>query len=151
MNPRCYEIDASYAVANATKTALTLISATTVRPEIYDLEMGFSSAPADAAFQVFAQRFTAAGTAGSSNTPSPLDPSDPACQATSGQGLSAEPTYTSGKILAHFALNQRATHRWIADQRGPLKMPATANNGIGLYAVNASATPNFDVCCWFCE
>lgn len=149
-NPRCYEIDSSYAVASPSKTILTLASATTIRPEIYDMILGFSSAPADNALQVFVQRFTAAGTS-TSEVPSPLDPADPAASATGGRNCTVEPTYTSNLILFHAALNQRATHRWIADPRGPLKMPATANNGLGLYAVHGSATPTFDATLYFNE
>jgi hypothetical protein len=149
-NPRCYAIDTSFAVASPTKTAITLASTTAVRPEIFDMELGFSSAPADNALVVKVQRFTAAGTT-TSQAPNPLDPADPASTTVGGVIATVEPTYTAGLILFHLALNQRASQRWIADQRGPLKLPALANNGAGLYAVHASATPNFDPCVWFNE
>jgi len=114
------------------------------------MELAFSSAPADQAMQVFVQRFTAAGT-NTAATPQPMDPADPAATATAGKNNTVEPTYTAAQILFHCALNQRATHRWNADPRGPLKFPATASNGGGLYPVNASATPTFDCCLWFSE
>lgn len=149
-NPRCYAIDNAFAVANPTATTLTLTSTTAIRPEIYDIEMGFSSSPADNALAVKVQRFTAAGT-NSALTPQALDPADPASTSTAGKSNSVEPTYTANAILFHLAMNQRASQRWIADPRGPLKLPATANNGAGLYAVHASATPTFDSTLWFNE
>lgn len=149
-NPRCYAMDNSMAIANASTTNMTVTSNANVRPEIYDLIIGFSGTPADNSFAVKIQRFTAAGT-NTAQTPRPLDPADPACQVTGGATNTVEPTYTAGAILWHAALNQRATHRWIADPRGPLKLPATANNGAGLYGVNASATPNMDATIFFNE
>jgi hypothetical protein len=150
-NPRCYSIDTSYAVASPTKTALTLTSTTAIRPEIYEMIWGFSGTPADNSFTAFVQRFTAAGT-NTSLTPQALDPADPAATAVAGKNNTVEPTYTAGAILFHSVLNQRATHRWTAyDDKKALKFPATANNGGGAYAVNASATPNLELQIYFNE
>lgn len=151
-NPRGYVFDSQAAVASPTKTSAGVTSATTVRPEIYDMIFGASASPADNALLWKAQRYTAAGTAAANPTPSPLDPADPASLSSAGNGqYSAEPTYTAGLILFHLALNQRASHRWIADPRGPLKMPATANNGIGLFCVQGSFTGNVDLSIFFNE
>lgn len=149
-NPRCYEIDATNAVASPTKSILGLISATTVRPEIYDYDLGSSAVPADNALQWFFQRFTGVGTS-TGVTPSAMDPGDPASLSSAGKIFTGEPTYTANLIVGHFALNQRATHRVNMDQRGPMKCPATANNGIGLYPVHASFTGNVDAVVWFNE
>lgn len=107
------------------------------------MNFGTSGTPADNALVFIAQRFTAAGT-NTSVTPSPLDPADPPSQTSGAKIFTAEPTYTSGLVLFHLALNQRATHRWIGDQRGPLKMPATASNGIGIGTSSSSYTQNTD-------
>jgi hypothetical protein len=149
-NPRCYNIDWQNIVASPTKTAAVVTSATTIRPEIYDLIIGASGTPGDTAIVWKAQRFTAAGTT-TPYTPNPLDPGDPPSLATAGVLASGEPTYTASLVLFHAALNQRATHRWIADPRGPLKMPATAANGIGIYAVHATYTGNVDGTIYFNE
>lgn len=149
-NPRCYAIDGFVALSSSAKTALTLVSATTIRPEIYDVVLGFSSAPADNALTAYIQRFTAAGTV-TAVTPVALDPADPASLAASGENASGEPTYTANAILLRIAMNQRATHRWIADPGRALKFPATANNGGGLWSLHASATPTLDALIHFNE
>lgn len=147
---RAYAFDAQAAVASPTKTLASLTGGTAIRPWIYDMWLGSSATPGDNALLWYIQRTTAAGTS-TSITPPPIDPGDPACTSTAGYAHSAEPTYTSGKILFHLALNQRATHRAQFDPDGPLMIPATANNGLGLYPVNASFTNNVDATIHFAE
>lgn len=147
---RRYSIDGQRVVNSAGKTILGLTGATTIRPRIYDLLIGCSDTPSDQAIKWFMQRSTAAGTS-TSVTPTALDPGDPAATSSAGQNHSVEPTYTAGAILFHLALNQRATHRWIADPNGPIVVPATANNGAGLYPVNSAATPTVDAMIHFEE
>jgi hypothetical protein len=139
---RAYSVYSQSNVANATKTAAGLTSgSTSTRPYIYDLWVGSDASPADNAIDTGIQRYTAAGTAGGAYTPPPIDPGDPACLSTAGTGqYSGEPTYTSGKILLYLALNQRATHRIQLDPDAPLMIPATSNNGLGIYPVHASFT-----------
>ncbi len=149
-NPRCYEIDATAGVFSSQKSVIGITSASTVRPEIYDVNFGTSSTPADNALIFIAQRYTAAGT-NTSVTPSPLDPADPAALTTGAKTYTGEPTYTANLVLFHVALNQRATHRWIADQRGPLKCPSTASNGIGIGTSSATYSGNSDHVLFFCE
>jgi hypothetical protein len=137
-------------VASPTVSLLGLVSTSAIRPEIFDMILGSSATPADNANVWCLQRFTAAGT-NTGYVPPPLDPGDPACTAVGAITFSGEPTYTAVKILFRAALNQRATHRWIADPRGPLKFPATASNGGGLYVVNASFTGAVDGTVFFNE
>lgn len=114
-------------------TLVTLISAATIRPRLYDLLLGCAATPADQATKFTLIRCTAAGTAGSSFTPIALDPGDPASLATVGQGVfSVEPTYTANSNLLVVDVNQRATVRWVAAPGGELVAPATASNGIGV-------------------
>lgn len=148
---RRYASTAEFAVNSPSKTMLTLISNANVRPGIYDLYLSSSATPADNALLWQLQRFTAAGTAGASVAPQALDPADPTAQTTSGQNLSAEPTYTASALLFRLALNQRATHRAILDPMGPLILPATASNGAGLLAANATFTGNADCLTYFFE
>src|SRR5579859_4374479 len=136
---RRYAIDGQNAVASPTKTALVLTSTAAIRPFIYDMLLGSSAAPADNACTIYIQRSTAAGTS-TAVTPQALDPADPNATASAGKTLTVEPTYTANAILFHLALNQRASHRWIADPNGPITLPATANNGVGVYWVHASFT-----------
>ena len=143
MRGRRYAINGDQNVASPTASALGLTSATTIRPTVYDVLIGCQDTPADAAIEWFVQRYTAAGT-GTAVTPTALDPGDPAATATAAKNHTAEPTYTAGLILWRMALNQRASHRWIADPDGGLVCPALASNGVGLYPVHATVTVNTD-------
>ncbi len=125
-------------------TALTLESASTVKPKIYEAIFGTTGTPADNAMIYTHQRFTAAGTA-SASTEQPLDPDDPAALAAAQENHTAEPTYTANLILLQVALNQRATFRWVAPPRGELVLPATAANGVGCVMFHASYTGDYEV------
>ncbi len=126
--------------AGPTASILGLESAATIRPAIYDLVFGSSQSPADNAIQWLLQRFTGSGT-GTAVVEMPLDPNDPASLlATSKSNHTAEPTYTSAEILLDIVANQRSTQRWVAAPGSELKMPATANNGLGLQPVHSSFT-----------
>lgn len=135
---RAYSVSGPNASGAATKTLVTVIGSTTVRPRVFDLIIGTQASPADQAAEYALKRFTAVGTAGSSPTPLPLDPSDVASIATAGITHSAEPTYTAGGTLVDINLNQRATFRWVASPGMELVGPATASNGIGLQLVAAT-------------
>ena len=147
---RAYSVDGTRAVASPTKTALSIAGTTTIRPWIYDGWVGASAAPADNALQWFMQRFTAPGTS-TADTPSPVDPNDPAAACAGGVNHTVEPTYTAGLILLHLALNQRGTQRFQLDPDAPLMIPAVASNGIGLYPVNATFTGTVDFMAYFAE
>ncbi len=126
---------------------MNVISATTIRPMIYDVTMGFDATPADNAFKFAFQRETTVGTwagaGGAAITPQALDPADPAALATANQGVcNAGPTLTAGAFLLQWSQNQRATFRWVAAPGSELKMPATASNGLSLTAPVATASVN---------
>lgn len=114
-------------------TALTIISTAAVRPRIIGYKASQSgTVSSDIQTRVQAKRFTAAGTAGSSPTPAPVDPNDPASTFTAGSALSAEPTYTAGVILDDVGFNPRGQYVWFAqDKDAELILPATAANGVG--------------------
>lgn len=136
---RAYGTSGSNASGSSNKTLITVIAASTVRPAVFDLNIGNSQTPADQAARYFIARFTAAGTAGNSPTPLPVDPSDVAAVATTGNALSAEPTYTAGGTLLQIPLNQRATFRHVCSPGMEFKCPATAANGIGMFLSAATA------------
>src|SRR5262245_28658915 len=136
---RNYSISGARAVASPTKTLLTLVGGTTIRPQLFDLVIGSTATPADNALEFILQRFTAGGT-GTAVTPEPLDPADPAAIATAAVNHTVEPTYTSGKILMDIAMNQRATQRWVPAPGREIKVPATSANGLGLQPVHSSFT-----------
>lgn len=134
-----YSTGGSNASGSASKTLVTVINSASVRARVYDLTIGSSATPADNAAQYKVAKFTAAGTAGGSPTPTPLDNGDVAAIATAGNAHSAEPTY-GATLLDRISENMRATFRWVAWQLGKeLVAPATAANGIGIQLVSATA------------
>ena len=127
------------------KTLLTLISASTARPQLMELIVGCGATPADLMTIFQLERFTAAGTEGSGFTPLACDSSAPAALADYGVGVfSAEPTYTASAILMLFALHQRGQFRWVAAPGRGLIAPATAANGIGLQSQSSGGTAAHD-------
>lgn len=130
---RGYSTNGSNASGSANKTLISVVASANVRPSIFDLNLGCSSTPADQAARYFLGRFTVAGTPGNNPTPIPLDPSDVAAVATTGNAHSVEPTYTAGQILFQLSLNQRATFRHVCSPGYEFKSPAVASNGLGLY------------------
>jgi len=125
----------------STVASLGTISADATRPrrfEIYDLIFGSEAAAADNPFLYVLQRCTAPGTS-TAVVPQAVDPADAATEMDAGENHTVEPTYTAAAIILELPLNQRATFRWIADERGQLMAPATASNGYGIATPTASA------------
>ena len=121
-------------------TVWSVTGATTIRPAIYEIDIGSVASPADNAWEFIAGRTTAAGTS-TAFTPIALDPADPVALAAFGYAHTVEPTYTANASLLRLAGNQRAAVRWIAAPGGELKIPATSANGIGFLsnAIGGSA------------
>lgn len=141
---RRYSASGSGAVGT-NKTLVTMVSAATIRPEVQEVVVGCAATPGDQATKFLLARFTAAGTAGSSPTPEPHDPNDPAALAAAGAGVfTVEPTYTSGKILLTLSMHQRASFRFGAAPGRGFKAPATAANGLGLYSSSGTGTATHD-------
>ena len=135
---RRYSVDGQDTNTAAT-SILGLTSAATIRPKVYDLVLGSDATPADNAAEYVLQRYTAAGTV-TAVTPKALDPGDPASLASAGEAHSAEPTYTADAIMLQFAVNQRATFRWVAAPGGEIVLPATAANGVGLQVIGIAGS-----------
>lgn len=113
----------------------------TCRGRICDLIVGSVATPADQAADFLFNRSTAVGTEGSGLIPNNIDPGGPAGDCDSGLGVfGGEPTYTAAKQLLAFALNQRATFRWVSAPGYELLMTATQNNGAGLQTVSSTST-----------
>lgn len=136
---RRYSVDGEQNVASPDDSCLGITTTTAIRPIIYDILIGSSATPADNALQWYLQRHTANGT-NTAVTPQALDPGDPAATATGQENHTVEPTFTANAILFRLSLNQRASHRWVADPDGGLQCNATASNGITSYPNHASAT-----------
>ena len=139
MRGRRYSIDGEQNIASPSDTLLTLTGGTTIEPHLYTFTVGCEDTPADASIVWYIQRTTAAGT-GTAVTPQNLGPGTTAATTAAAENHTSEPTYTSNAILWRLALNQRATHTVIFDPEGALVVPATANNGLGLFPSHASST-----------
>lgn len=137
---RGYSVSGPSASGTANKTAVTIVGGTTVRPRVYEFSIGIKSDPnaSDQQLDFAIGRITAAGTAGSSSTPNPVDPADVPSVSTAGITHSAEPTYASTYLMEN-AINQRAMFRWVAVPGQEFVAPATANNGFGLKNVAITA------------
>lgn len=132
--------------ASATLPLGNIVSATTVRPMVTDIIVGFDPTPADLAFDMAMQRGTTAGTwagaGGAAITPQALDSGDPAALATGNQGVcSVGPTLTASAFLLKWSMNQRATFRWVAAPGFELKLPAAVNS-LNLMSLVAGGAPN---------
>ena len=123
--------------AAATVSILGLTSATTIRPQLFEIIFGSAATPADQSFNMRIRRYTAAGTA-TAFTPIAADPANPAALASAGYNHTVEPTYTAGANLLSFSVNQQATFRWVVPPDEGLVCPATAANGLGLEFVVVS-------------
>lgn len=133
--------------AAADDTILSLASTTAVKPHVYEVGFGSAATPGDQAAHMQIVRFTADGT-GTSVTPAPLDPDDPAAAATSKHNHSVEPSgapYSSGApqtgiaVLA-FSINQQATYRWVTPpEEGIILADTTAGIGMRFDITTGSA------------
>lgn len=130
------------AQSSTTVPQAQIVSTSAVRPRLYDLVIGSPSTPADQAGSFLIRRNSTASTGGTSVTPSPIDPGDPASTSSAmvAPSMSAP---TLGVTLFSFAMNQRATFRWVAAPGKELVAPATANNGLTL--MNSVLTGAFNL------
>jgi hypothetical protein len=131
MAQKAYSVICNDAGGAAPQSLANLIGSTAVRPRVYEFNVGSSATPADQAANIVLARTTAAGTAGSSPTPAPLDNAEVAAVCTAGIAHSAEPTYGT-PFLFQCPLNQRASFRWVAAPDSELIGTASASNGLGL-------------------
>jgi len=125
--------------AEAALSVVSVISATTTQPEIHDVVMSSSSAPADQTVHYQWRRFSADGT-GTAVTPTPLDFNGPASLATSKENYTITPSLTAGEMLLNVAHNLRASPRWIASPGFQWRIPALAGDGICQNCVAVSGT-----------
>jgi len=118
---------------------LSLVGTTGIRPKIFDVIVGSSGTPADNALEFWLGIHSADGE-GDALTPTALDTGDPAAGGAYLGNHTTEPTYTADATLLRFALNQRATFRWVAAPGSEIVLAASATAGAGLVGFHASYT-----------
>lgn len=140
------------AIAATFKTILSMFatSGSLRRGRLVEVIVAADGSPANNALVVQVARMTADGT-GTTITPLPLDPADPAALCTAKANYTAEPTVTANSGVLEFALNQQATVRWVPDPDTRLMFPATANNGLVIRVKSASYTGTVTVTAIFEE
>lgn len=138
---RQYSTVCSAAVA-AAKSHQTIYQPATavVRPEVFDLLVSSSAAPADVSLQWYLLRTTAAPGTPVAITPNPMNSLDAATGILGSKQAASEPT--AGAALMYFSTNQRVTWRYCAVPGGEFVMAQTAAYGITLLCnAISSGTP----------
>ncbi len=146
---RRYSVDGQDTNTDET-TILGIVSATTIRPKIYDIMATGYGTPGDYQAKYVVNRITTAGTS-TAVTPQALDPADPASLATCGYAHSGEPTYTANAVMLVIARNMRHPYRWVAIPGREIVLPATAANGVGVLVKEVSTAWTDNVCFHFEE
>ena len=152
-----YSVTTSSPITAADKGILAIGSdGTGIRCKVYDIIVSVDVTPADQAAEYEVNRCTDVGTVdggGAAVTPEPLDPLTIAASCTCNSGtFGTEPVDTANSELLVFALNQRATFRWVAAPGSELIGVAAAGDGIFMRTVTAtSATPTISATILFAE
>ena len=115
------------ATTDAGVVGVVMDSGLTVRPRIFDLIVASSASAADNSASFELTRGTTAGTA-TTVAPILLDPAEAGPVADGRDAYTTNPTHAAEDIVLQFALNQRATFRWVAAPGSEFVLPATANN-----------------------
>jgi hypothetical protein len=129
-----------------TQVVLTAVTATLCRGRTVRISVGADSnayAATDCQILWSVQRCTTAGTA-TAATPNPAVPGDVASRSAAGINATVEPTGAAITTeLWGFALNQRASYSWVAqDQDAMLQWPATNANGLAALALSPGYANN---------
>lgn len=137
---------ANYGV-KLTRTASTTIdvgsiitgtAATSRRFKIYDFIIGSDASAADNPFLWEVAKRTAAGTSGSTITPTALDTSDTVAATVTANQNPTTSGGGSGTVIG-VPLNQRATFRWVAAPGSEIISPSTSCAGWGFQTPSASS------------
>jgi len=98
------------------------------------LAVGFlefhSDATADNAYTIMVKRITAAGSGGTTFTPTLFDPADGAASAVVRINDTTDPTITASSQLLQLGGHQRSTVMWYAPDGGEIIVPVTNNAGL---------------------
>ena len=139
MPNRLYSANGICAAGAGSKTAVSVTATSTIRPGVYDVAWGMTTAPNSTDFQIKVglSRYTADGT-GTAFTANLNDTVDLASGATTKTAHSAEPTYTANQDMLSYPLNQRAPWRWVAQDGKEIWAPATAANGLGSQLITSA-------------
>lgn len=126
-------------VSSATVPTAQIVATAAVRVKLYELMIGSPSTPADQAATIAITRTSSASTGGTAVTPSPVDIGDPASLATAMVAPSMSAPTLVVKVLV-FALNQRATFRWVAAPGKEITTAASVTTNGSLIMISPTQT-----------
>ena len=129
MNGAGYGVTHKLAVADD-KGQINLTSAATSRCSLFEIDVGTSTTPADAAIDLELNRSTGVGTGGTPLTEQKLDPLTKNAAETSAVGGLWTTDPADGNALLSIGINQRATYRWISHPNFPITAAAVADEGL---------------------
>lgn len=137
-----------YAASHQTPagTNLTIINvegAAAARPKLNHFMLGSDATPANLAGEFNLSATTAAGAAGTTVTPTKLDPTFPTVACTARGGTMTEPTF--GGIFLMVPLNQQATMQWWANPGFEPTVAVGTANGIAMRSIGHGGTPNMNL------
>jgi len=128
-------------IANPTDTALTIQSATTIRPNVYFIAFSPLGDAIDFMVRWIMERFTVDDGAGDSPVVNALNDGDPASLVTALDNHGTEPNTYSGEIPLEIAMNTRAPQQWHAHDRADrIVLAAVATEGLGFQPVSTATT-----------
>ena len=144
--PRSYAVADTRAVGSASYPQLAIWTPASPqgRLRLFEFVVSSSASPADNVGRYSINRFATAPTGGTSLTANiaPLDVGEPAASAAAmGAATGAA---VIGVYLMYFAVNQRATFRWVAAPTKEFVSLVTTLNGLALYSAYQSGAFNVD-------
>ena len=125
--------------AAATASIISLMSATTILPTIYEVVVGNISAPTDNSYRLYLGAIIDDGT-NTSVTPNPDAEFYPASACTAGSNHTGEPNYTSGAAWLDYGVNYGNTFRWVVPEEEGITIQNSASQGAGLRTVSISGS-----------
>ena len=123
--------------ATSVAVGINATTAALCRGTLVEFAFGADGAPNASDTQIVydVSRMTVAGTA-TAATPNPQDTLSAACQTSAFVNYTVAPTVTAASSVKTFALNQRATQRWVAGPDDKISWPATAAAGFVFRALS---------------
>jgi len=149
---RGYTVVGDQTVASASDTALTLQSATTIRPDVYAMSFSCLTDELDDQLRWTVQAFITDDGTGTGVTPTPMINAWPASLLTAQSNHTTEPSaFVAGEIMLDFAHNTRSGRDWVAQPGRQIVLSAIATEGIGMTPIHGSSTPAVLVQVWWEE
>ena len=143
MSGRAYVVTDDQALTGTPgDTVITLQSAVTIRPEVYEIAASHGGTMNDATIQWLVRRFNTDDGTGDALTARPLDSTGPATALSAVQGNhTTEPSSFTMTLLDQY-VHLRSFWTWRAAAGRGIILPAVATEGIGITPIAPAAETN---------